>query len=61
MIPYNNNINFNTSSNIKPMIENSRFGTSVLQRAAGGEKAAGAAGLNGLMRAGRKAAVLSNT
>lgn len=43
------------------MIENSKFGISILQRAADGEKTAGATGLNGLRRAGRKAAVPSNT
>lgn len=39
----------------KPMIENSKFGAGTSQRAADGVIAAGTAGLNGLMRAGRKA------
>ena len=42
------------------MIESSRFGVWNSQRAADGGIAAGTAGSNGLMRAGRKAVMLSN-
>jgi len=42
------------------MIESSRCGVWNSQRAADGGIAAGTAGLNGLMRAGRKAVMLSN-